>query len=151
MELHVHELRRNLRWISIYAQSLRGIVVLKDSQVKYHWEKDFVPESAAGSPYNKLPIKKGLKHYTFFNKKAFCALTFVIEELGKIKDEGLEIESLAKAIEKTVHYRSNSSTKLAVKALGSDQTLKQLLEKAHKLMYAFFVTHQIPKALITIR
>jgi hypothetical protein len=151
MELQVHELRRKLRWISIYAQSLRGIIILKEPYVNYNWEKEFVTESAKNSAYNKLPLKKGLKHYIIFNRKAFCALTFVIEELAKIKDKGLLIEALARAIDKTMPYRNSSALKSANKALKSDITVKQLLEKARKLLYKFFIANQTHMALVTAR
>ncbi len=143
MESQVHELRRCLRWISIYAQSLGGIIVIKEKKVKYKWEKEFIRENAVNSSYNKIPIKKGLKHYITFDKKAFYALTFVIEELGKIKDKGMAIEALAKAIEKTMPYRSTSAIKLANRELKSDLTVKQLLAKAHKLLSDFFIVYKI--------
>ncbi len=150
MELQVHELRRKLRWISIYAQSLSGVVILKDPKTNYKWEKEFVTKFALESPYNKLAVKKGLKHYIPLNKTAFLALTTVIEELGRIKDKGLALEALAKSIEKTTHVKNETAVALAKKQLNSKITIEELLAEAHKLLMKFFNTYKIHKALIDI-
>ncbi len=150
MELQVHELRRKLRWISIYSQSLKGIIVLKSQKIKYPWEKEFVTEFAINAPYNKLSVKNGLKHYITFNKTAFYALTTVIEELGKIKDEGLAVEALVISIQKTTKLNKAGALALARKQLGSNLTMDELLKKAHKLLVKFYDTYKIHKTLVHV-
>ncbi len=151
MELQVHELRRKLRWISIYAQSLSGAIITKDDKIKYPWEKEFITKFSINSPYNKLTIKKGLVHYITLNKKAFYAYTTVIEELGNIKDKGLAIEALAKSIEKTNHIKNAEALLIANKQLHTDASIEVLLKKAHTLLNKFFETYKINKTLIGAR
>lgn len=148
MENQVHELRRKLRWISIYAQSLQGIVELKKPAHSYRWEKYFVTKDVKASPFNQLPAQKGLKHYIVLNKTAFYALSFVIGELGKIKDRGMNVEALAKALHKTGVSEKNSAVSEAMKKLGERKGENELLKEAHALLERFFNTYQIHEVLI---
>ena len=45
IEEQVHELRRKLRWISIYGESFQGLIVLSDTKEKYVWEKAFITKA----------------------------------------------------------------------------------------------------------
>lgn len=83
MEAHVHEMRRKLRWISIYAQSLSGLVALYNPRRDYGWESKFITQAEIKSPFNKLPAGDPK---IFMAKKPFLALSFLIRRLGEIKD-----------------------------------------------------------------
>lgn len=145
METEVHELRRKLRWVSIYGQSLQGAVVLKKSTKKYKWEKEFLTKEVIKSPYNKLPVKKGLTYYIHLNKSAFYALSYVIQELGRIKDRGLGIEALAKTIQKTSAFNKLQARQLAYDQLEEHVSEEKLLEEAHTLLLKFFNTYKLHK------
>jgi len=147
MELQVHNLRRKLRWISIYGQSLQGLVKLKNPGKKYSWEKEFITEAVTSSAFNKLPVKRGIKNYIVLNQKAFYALSYVIQELGAIKDKGLALEALAKSIQKTGSRSGNYAILLAGKQLKATHTVEGLLEQAHLLLTKFFNTYKIHKAM----
>lgn len=147
MELQVHELRRKLRWISIYAAAFDGLIVLKETKEKYNWEKKFITPGVIKNPYNKLPVKKGLTHHILLNKKAFYALSYVIEDLGKIKDKGLGIYSLAKSIRKTTSENEMNAEKLAVKQLHVKYTTDTLLKEAYVLLNNYFTTYKIHEIL----
>lgn len=147
MELQVHELRRKLRWVSIYAAAFDGLIVLKETKEKYKWEKKFITPAIVKNPFNKLPLKKGLTHHIAFNKKAFYALSFVIADLGKIKDKGLGIYSLGKSIRKTTGEKEHEAEKLALKQLNVNYTTNTLLKEAHVLMTSYFGTFKIYESL----
>ncbi|PBQ32909.1 hypothetical protein CNR22_14375 [Sphingobacteriaceae bacterium] len=143
MEEEVHEIRRNLRWISIYAQSLDGLIVLDADSKKYSWEKKFITQAEKKSPYNKLPLQKNLEAYIHFNKKAFLALSFVITKLGEIKDKGLRWENLAESLPE-----NKNAMDLAAKQLNLKYNQEDLFKEAYDLLEDYFVTHRIHELLL---
>lgn len=145
MEEEVHEIRRKLRWISIYTQSLDGLISLDKDTKKYPWEKKFISDAEKKSPYNKLPIHKDLEAYIHFNQKAFLALSFVIAKLGDIKDKGLRWENLAETLEKNGH---KSAMNLTAKQLNLTYSEEDLFKEAHALLNDYFVTYKIHELLI---
>ena len=155
MELQVHELRRKLRWVSIYAQSLQGIIVLKNERhtersrsAKYTWEKQFITPTEKTSPFNKLPVAKKLTDYIYFNQKAFYALSNIINNLGKIKDKGLSLELLQKSFRKTMPLTKENSAMLAAKQIQLNHTEDELLKEAHQLLELFYKKYSIHQLLI---
>ena len=148
LEEELHDVRRKLRWISIYAQSFNGIIVLDDDKNIYPWEKKFITQEEIASPYNKLVVRKNLHYYIHFNKKAFLALSHVVNQLGVIKDAAIEMEELKKATLKTSAKTQLAATKLVVKQLNLKRTQEDLLEEAHTLLKEFFITYKIHELLI---
>ena len=148
LESQVHELRRKLRWISIYAHSLQGIMVLKPVVKNYKWEKELITRSSQNSPYNKLMDRKGLKKHIFLNQKAFYALGFVLNALGEIKDKGLALEAFGKMLKKTAQEKHQNFEKMTIKQLKLSYNLKEVLEEAHQLLHKFFTKYQIQKELL---
>ncbi|MBA3662580.1 MAG: hypothetical protein H0W61_00015 [Bacteroidetes bacterium] len=149
-EEEVHAMRRKLRWISIYGISLGGIVVLKDNRQKYPWEKEFITKTETESKYNKLPVKKGLPYHIALNKKAFYALSHVIDKLGVIKDKGLAIEALEKSLEKTNNSAQANARVYATRQLKLSESEGLLLKEAYDLAYKFFVDYRIHIELMNV-
>lgn len=147
MEGQVHELRRKLRWVSIYGQSFQGRIALRKAKGTYKWEKEFITPKVKALSYNKLPVKKDIKHPIVFNIAAFYALSHVIRELGAIKDEGLLIEALAKCLKKTSAKKPDNAINEARKLLAIKSTEEELLKKAHVLLGKYFNTYKIHKEL----
>jgi len=148
MEDEVHEIRRNLRWVSIYAQSLDGIIVLKPDKKKYAWEKKFITNSEIKSQYNKVPANKALKNHIDYNRKAFLALSHVVSALGEIKDQGLQIEALEKAICKTSDLEVTAARNLVIKQLNPIKKEDDLFKEAYNLTHAFFTQHKIHEKIV---
>lgn len=98
IEKHLHDLRRRLRWLSIYGQALNGLIQVKTSKAKPKTEIDYYTKEILKSPYNKLPANPKNCAIIEFDSNAFFALSWIINELGKQKDLGLKIESLSKNI-----------------------------------------------------
>ncbi|CAN5620626.1 hypothetical protein BH11BAC2_BH11BAC2_22560 [soil metagenome] len=99
IENGMHEIRRKFRWISIYAQVLNGLIQLKavehlpDDLKMYH-----TPE-VMKSPFNKLPpALKGVSPL-YINDIDFFALSWVIAELGDLKDMAIKEEAISAALE----------------------------------------------------
>jgi len=150
METQVHELRRKLRWISIYAQALQGRIVLNAHKSIYKWEKEFLIKEITNSSFNKLPVKKGLNYYIPLNQKAFYALSYLIQELGTIKDKALTIEALAKALKKTHPLKLSDVEETAAEQLGEKENIEQLLKNAHQLLSKFFNLYAIHLELLKV-
>jgi len=98
LEEQVHELRRKLRWLSIYAQALQGLIQLKKSTKKSKYQLNYFTKEVLSSPYNKLPSKPKNTAIIEFDNDSFFALSWLIKALGKLKDDGLKIEQLSNAI-----------------------------------------------------
>lgn len=147
-EEQVHAMRRKIRWISIYSASLGGLVILKDSKNKYPWEKEFITKTETTSKYNQLPVKSGLSYYIPLNKKAFYALSHVVDQLGIIKDKGLAVEALAGTIEKTENVKHSNPKLFVTRQLKLRETEDFLLKQAYDITYKFFVTYKIHLELI---
>lgn len=148
MEGQVHEIRRKLRWLSIYGQSLDGIVMLSPDRRNYAWEKEFITAYERRSPYNTLPVSPELPAHIRFHKKAFLAKSHVITALGKIKDRGLQLEYLATAIRKTGGCSRQKELAAAAERLEVSYTEAHLLKEAHALLEDFFVTYGIHRLLL---
>jgi hypothetical protein len=146
-EDHLHELRRKLRWIGIYAQSLRGIIKLSDDRNTYKWEKKYLVKKSVESPYNTLPLNPTFKKHIAFERQHFIALNWIIDELGNLKDIGLNMELLAKSIRKTENAEKPAAVKKAMHILGLKQTESDLVKKTSELALEFFEVNKITKGL----
>lgn len=89
IEEGIHEMRRKLRWISIYAQSLCGLIQLKKTTEAEESLKLYLDKVTIESPFNKMPLNMFKVSPLFFQSQHFYALSWMINELGKLKDEGL--------------------------------------------------------------
>jgi truncated hemoglobin YjbI len=133
MEEHVHELRRKLRWLSIYAQAYGGLFELKSATKKPAWEKTYLTPEVIKSPFNKLPVSKAYFKKVQINKTRFYALSYMIQQLGIIKDEGLTQEALTKALRKTEDMDKKTAATAATAILKQKHTHDSLLKKAFAL------------------
>ena len=97
LETQVHELRRKLRWLSIYPQALQGCIQLTKTPANDGNVVKYQTPEIVNSPFNKLPAASGISHVLLLNRDYFFALSWMISELGKLKDEGLRIVVLDEA------------------------------------------------------
>ena len=138
VENDVHELRRRIRWLSIYPQSLRGLMQLKQNPEPPDFLKKYLTPEILNSPFNKLPDGSGLQSHIMLNNNYFYALSWLIAELGKLKDSGLKIILLEDSIDK-VYKTKEDVRQLAHSICGEDQpTLDQILSGSQKIVTTFF-------------
>jgi hypothetical protein len=133
VEEDVHELRRRLRWLSIYPQALNGIIRYAPASAPApHLEKYLTPE-IVNSPYNKLPISDDVP-VLLVDKNYFLALSWMIAQLGKLKDDGLLITGLAEAISGTENIASGDAMSKAMALLGLKvNSIDSILRKAEEI------------------
>ncbi|MBL0359348.1 MAG: hypothetical protein IPP72_21905 [Chitinophagaceae bacterium] len=139
MEEDVHELRRKLRWLSIYPQALLGSVQLATSKSKAKHLSKYLTETIVNSPYNKMPDAAENNQFLLLCKNYFLSLSWVIDALGKLKDEGLQIVAIKEALQQTEGIDEATAIKKVYQLLGNKQTkLPALLENAASISQTWF-------------
>lgn len=97
LEDGVHELRRQLRWFPIYAESMNGLFQLDptDNPVKAY--EPMLQADIASSKYVNLPDASREKEPITISKSVYCALMQLTLDLGALKDAGEPIHFLRDA------------------------------------------------------
>jgi hypothetical protein len=122
LETELHEMRRKLRWLSIYAQALEGMFQLKTVQpttlttttTSTSAANDQQPQASAipyngkymtpeviNSPFNKMPPPIDNLPIIYLDYHAFIALSYIINQLGHLKDKGLKNIILREELKKS--------------------------------------------------
>jgi hypothetical protein len=138
VEEDVHELRRRLRWLSIYPQALQGAIRYAAQEDKEpHLRKYLTPE-IVNSPYNKLP-GSDIKPVLLLRKNYFLSLSWIIARLGELKDEGLLISGLSEAIENTDSLSAKDSMVKSTALLGKDiNAMDKILRETEEIARTYF-------------
>lgn len=139
MEAEVHELRRKLRWLSIYPQALLGSIQLgKNTTMPKHLAKYCTPE-ITGSPFNKMPDAGKAEFILLLEQNYFYALSWMIAELGRLKDSGLQIIAVKEALQQTSTMSDEAAFKKTYQLLGTQQPkLQELLDTAGETCKTYF-------------
>ncbi|MBP6334415.1 MAG: hypothetical protein KA444_03000 [Bacteroidia bacterium] len=139
IEEDVHELRRKIRWLSIYPQAMQGVFQFAtDIETAPHLQK-YMTEEILTSPFNQLPPKGENTTSILLNKNNFLALSWVISKLGNLKDEGLVLMGLSEAIKESIVCTKDQALTKALTVLGEKQrNLEDILEEAEKITEVFF-------------
>lgn len=149
MEFDVHELRRKLRWLSIYPHALNGVMQLAPSKNTNASVKKYLTDKVLASPYNVLPENKDKLTTINIDKNSFYSLSWMIAELGSIKDQGLTIHALAEAFHETCFDKNEVALDKAYKILGSKYPkIEDLLETASNITKAYIQEGHLEKLLI---
>ncbi len=139
LEAEVHEMRRKLRWLSIYAQALQGAVQLTENGVTDEKTTKYQTEEIIHSPYNKMPDAGSNKTFLLLEKKYFYALSWMINELGLQKDKGLGIYILAEALAQTEGLNQEDALKKAGEILLNDaNALQHILGRSNEICKTYF-------------
>jgi hypothetical protein len=132
VEKDIHEFRRMLRWLSIYPQALQGCIQLgKPKTATPKSLTKYLTAAITGSPYNKMPDAGELKYFLLLDQNRFYALSWMIAELGNLKDSGLKVQVIKEALLQTSKTNEKDALTKAYKLAGSGQkTLQQILDAA---------------------
>lgn len=139
VESDVHEFRRKLRWLSIYPQALQGAMQLNEvEKTTAKYLKKYLTQEITKSPYNVMPDAASLKHFLLLSKKRFYALSWMIAELGKLKDSGLKVEIIKESIMQTTKENEASALNKAYKLSGQSQkNIPQILDAAQSITLTY--------------
>lgn len=95
----VHELRRQLRWLPIYAVALDGVFTFAEERHPVRAYEPLLHDEVARSPYARLPSSEREDDPQPISRSLYLRNTQLISELGALKDEGERIEALAFALQ----------------------------------------------------
>ena len=140
LEHGVHEFRRQIRWISIYAQALDGLIQLKadslSEKLSIYLTKDIIE-----SKFNVMPSSKGLSATINLSQSAFYALSWMIAKSGDLKDEGLKLICVEECM-KTIKFLPELEIQAEAKRLLPDLKITPKEIKAEmKVLAHQFLTH----------
>lgn len=144
LDAHVHELRRKLRWLSMYAMALNGLVQLKNPKKRYAWEKEYITKAVLANPYNKVvKAPKGITPI-YYDASVFYAISKMITDIAFYKDQGLKLELLTKALRKTEKISEADAHQQAMKILGKSQlTVEQVIDQVSAMARHFFFDQKV--------
>ena len=144
LEEGVHEFRRQLRWISIYAQCLEGLIQVKPVAKPEKRFQPYLTDAVLKSRFNVLPAPKPGVAPIFFAAPHFYALSWLIFELGIIKDDGQKTEAMLAAANEAGWSRATAAKKrLAALVPGSTRTLDSIPESVASISNAFVVDNLV--------
>ena len=146
IELQVHDLRRKLRWLSIYPQALRGCVQSVDNGIETPELAKYLTPEIINSPFNIMPPPGNNRFFVQLEKNYLFSLSFVISALGKIKDGGLRIVAIAEAVKHTQFVTDEIAMEKAIElnAVNTDG-LYSSLKKANEICDPFFAENNLGK------
>ena len=133
VERDMHELRRDVRWLSIYPQAFKGFINLAPSEPMPEAFAKYATEAIVQSPFNQLPQVEGMTHILYLNTHAYYAMSWLIAELGTLKDQGLRLLALTDWLIEHKKLSPSQANQAAVMIIGNDQLgVDKLLAKAQE-------------------
>ncbi|WP_017259040.1 hypothetical protein [Pedobacter arcticus] len=143
LEHGVHEFRRQIRWISIYAQALDGLIQLKpddlSQKLSVYLTKDIIE-----SKFNVMPSSKNLTETINISQAAFYALSWMIAKSGDLKDEGLKLICVEECM-KAINFLPELEIEAKAKRLLPDLkvTPKEIKAEMKVLADQFLTQHRV--------
>lgn len=148
IETQVHALRRKLRWLSIYPQALQGCIQLNESKEQNENIKKYLTPEIVNSPFNKMPDAGENKYLLMLDKNRFFALSWLIAELGKLKDDGLRINLITEALQQTKNISRDEAEKQTYPLLTPNTSkMTAILSMASEVCQRFFAEKNLDKLL----
>jgi hypothetical protein len=149
IETDVHELRRKLRWLSIYPHALLGSIQLSKAKKMPKQLAKYITKQEISYPFNKMPDAGNNQYFLLLEQNHFYALSWMIAELGRLKDSGLQVIVIKEALQQTATINDAAAYKKAYQFIGAGQlTLRQLLDKADKVCKTYFAEKNLDELLI---
>ena len=138
IEHDVHELRRELRWLSIYPQALCGLVQLTAGDDCPEYLRKYLAPEIVNSKFNVMPAGDALNHHIFLNRNYFYALSWMIDRLGKLKDSGLEQLLIKEALENVFKVSAHADELAFAFCSETQMTINEILQASKKIADDFF-------------
>ncbi len=146
IETDLHELRRKLRWLSIYPQAIRGSIQLTNSKAPTKSLQKYLTSEIIHSPYNKMPDAANNRHFLLLEQKYFYSLSWMIASLGNLKDAGLRVIAIKEAIQISSSISDEMAYKKAYQLAGKKQAdLPSILKDAGKIITQYFKEANLDK------
>lgn len=137
LEHGVHEFRRQLRWISIYAQALNGLIQLKPIENSHTTLDLYLSKQVLESAFNKMPEVASISKSICFQSANFYALSWMIAESGQLKDEGLSTVCLETAMAELGMSKTEAQDLLKKILVNTKRSPKQVKEEMEVITDTF--------------
>ncbi len=151
VENDVHELRRKLRWLSIYPHALQGAIQFSPTTRTANHLRKYMTGEVISSPFNQFPPAGNNKSFLWLRKNYFLALSWMIAQLGNLKDEGLILTGLSESL---IHTTGCSEEEALLKAgtlLGKKQrNMDIILADAEKITETYFRENNLQRLISKI-
>lgn len=149
MENQVHEFRRAVRWLSIYPQALLGCIQTTATGGSETETRAYLTAEIVGSKFNVMPDAAENNWFLLLEKNYFYALSWLIAELGKIKDEGLQYFAAAEALEQTAGFSKEIAFEKSFEVFGVEKTTyDNLLTRASGITRKFMEEKNLDKLVL---
>ncbi len=150
IENGVHKFRREVRWISIYAQALNGLIQLKPVDAPGPDLATYQTNEVLESPFNVLPVSARGIQPIYIEAPVFYALSWIIAESGRLKDSGLRILILEDAIRET-HFVHEKEVKATTRTLAvkSNTSLKEIKSTMKIMADKFIDQDKVPDRIMS--
>ena len=138
VEKDVHELRRQLRWLSIYPQALRGLMQLTPNEEPPEFLDKYLTPEIINSKFNVMPDGSALENHILLNRNYFYALSWMIAELGKLKDNGLKVDLIEEGL--IYVFKASAHTEQLAYSFGdgNQKTIPEILHQSQSVAQVFF-------------
>ncbi|MBX7112806.1 MAG: hypothetical protein K1X64_00630 [Myxococcaceae bacterium] len=145
----VHELRRKLRWPSIYIDALDGAVQLSAKQNPLHRMRKMLSDVEAKSPFvTDLPGPAREAQPIVMSKSLYIAVSKLIREIGVIKDKGEYVEFLSEAFVEAGKAKSVKKAEPMVRQLlGLEHATHEWIARESEKAYRAFMNEGVLPAL----
>lgn len=148
LETQVHEMRRQLRWLSIYPKALQGVIQLTESSFADTALQKYLTPDIINSPFNQMPEAGSNHFFLMLEKNYFLALSWMIAALGKLKDKGLRIVLITEAIQQTENLDHDAALRKTYEILGqSHPGLSTILSDASSICSTYFKENNLDNLL----
>ncbi len=152
IESDVHELRRKLRWLSIYPQALRGSIQLSVNKDVPEELAKYLTKEITASAFNKIPDAGDSNYFLLLQQNYFYALSWMIAELGKIKDKGLHAVAVKEALQQTSNLDDAAAYEKTYQLTGAKQPkVEQLLADASAVCKAYFEEQNLEHLVVGVK
>ncbi len=139
LENGVHEFRRQIRWISIYAQALDGLIQLKPDNLSEQL-RAYLTKEIIESKFNVMPSSDGLSETINISQSAFYALSWMIAKSGDLKDEGLKLICVEESMEALNFLPKSQISQEAKKLLPDMKVTPKQIKEEMKILADQFLT-----------
>jgi hypothetical protein len=144
LEDGVHEFRRQLRWISIYGHALHGLLQTAADEKPEAFHEKYMTESVLKSPFNQLPPAPAKGKVLEVAVGDFYALSWLISQIGKIKDQGQKIEALHHVADESGTVQDAALEKcFAAMIPAAEQTMQEIPGLVAPMVETFLVKDRI--------
>ena len=144
LEEGLHEFRRRLRWVSIYAQVSDGLVQITPVKNVPNDVLKYCTDDIISSPFNALPKAQKNQHTLTIQSHYFYAMSWLIQYTGELKDIGQRYEAFKELTKQAGLRNVNVNKQFLASCKHAPTDISSLAEAAiDEFIYRDFIPERI--------